>query len=253
LGPQQVTWLERLEREHDNLRAAMQWWLEQGHTEDSVEVALRFGGALWRFWEGHGHWTEGRNFLERALARSEGVEASVRFKALHALGLLAYIQGDNDRLETLAEEGWALSRELGDTRGIAASLRLLGLVFWDKGNFVRERALYEEALRLSREVGDKDGISSALFMLASMASDRGEYAKACALFEESLVIDRELGDTRGVSIGLMFLAKVLFDSRGDPAEVRLLLEEGLAVAREVGHKQIIAALICLSGRLALQQ
>jgi predicted ATPase len=206
VGPLQTVWLERLEREHDNLRATMQWWLEPGQTGDSVELALRFGGALWRFWEGHGHWSEGRNFLEGALARSEGVVASVRFKAFHALGWVVFFQGDSDRVEVLAEEGLALSRELGDTRGIAASLRLLGLAFWDKGNFVRERVLYEEALRLSREVGDKDGISSALIQLALMDSDQGEYAKARALIEESLVIDRELGDTRGISRGLSLLA-----------------------------------------------
>ena len=253
LGPKQVTWFERLEREHDNLRAAMQWWLEQGQTGNSVELALRFGGALLWFWEGHGHWSEGQNFLEQALARSEGVVASVRFKVLYALGLLVNLQGDSDRAEALAEEGLALCRELGDTRGIAASLRRLGQVFSDKGNLVRACALYEEALRLSREVGDKDGISSALFQLAFDASYQGEYAKAHALLEESLAIARELGDTRGISYVLYNLAQVLFDSRGDPAAVRSLLEEGLAVARKVGHKQMIAGSICLSGRLALQQ
>jgi DNA-binding CsgD family transcriptional regulator len=177
----------------------------------------------------------------------------VRFKALNALGLLVNLQGDNDWAEALAEEGLALSRELGDTRGIAASLRLQGFAIKDKGNLVRGRALMEEALRLSREVGDQDGISSALFNLAFDASYQGEYIKARALLEESLVIFRELGNTRGICHVLSNLAQVLFVSRGDPVAVRSLLEEGLAVAREVGHKQMIVGSIYLSGQLALQQ
>src|SRR6266446_6534604 len=89
-GPQQAAWLGQLEREHDNLRAAMQWSLEQAGNKDarederSMEIALRFGGALQEFWRVHGHISEGRNFLERALAAREGIEAFVEAKALIA-------------------------------------------------------------------------------------------------------------------------------------------------------------------------
>jgi predicted ATPase/DNA-binding CsgD family transcriptional regulator len=123
-GLQQASWLERLEREHDNLRATMQWWLQQEQTPDIVEFALRFGGALGRFWEGHGHWSEGRKFLEQALASSEGVEASVRFKALYALGWLVNVQGDSDPAETSTGDAlwaarlWGAAESLREATGV---------------------------------------------------------------------------------------------------------------------------------------
>src|SRR5437763_8932910 len=123
-GPQQAIWLERLEREHDNLRAALQWGLvpdEDGHRR---EMALRLGGALRQFWIVHGHLSEGRNFLERALVESKGVPASVQVKALVTAANLANHQSDNDRTEAHAQKSRALYQELGDTQGIALSLRL---------------------------------------------------------------------------------------------------------------------------------
>src|SRR5207248_11529845 len=131
-GAQQAMWLERLEQEHDNLRAALAWLLEQAEgmedeqsARDAREMALRLGGALRRFWMIHGHYSEGRNFLERALAGSEGVVTSVRVKALNAAATLVNIQGDTARAGVLAQESLVLSRELGDTPGIAFSLYLL--------------------------------------------------------------------------------------------------------------------------------
>src|SRR6266704_2032949 len=111
-GPQQAAWLHRLEREHDNLRAVLQWSLEQAgnkeaiERERSMETALRLGGALRSFWVVHGHLSEGRSFLERALAAREGIESSVQAKALIVAGHLAFIQSDYDRAER------------GDTPGI---------------------------------------------------------------------------------------------------------------------------------------
>src|SRR5205085_3466393 len=89
-GPEQIVWLKRLEWEHDNLRAALHWLIEQ----EEVEAALRLGGALWRFFWMRGHLSEGRNFLEQALSASERVAVSVRAKALNGAGVLAGLQGD---------------------------------------------------------------------------------------------------------------------------------------------------------------
>src|SRR6266480_4279686 len=107
-GARQAAWLERLEREHDNLRAALQWSLEQAENEEatdderSMETALRLGGALREFWRIHGYISEGRNFLERALEASGGIEASVQAKALIAAANLAFIQSDYDHTEMLS-------------------------------------------------------------------------------------------------------------------------------------------------------
>ena len=113
-GPEQATWLERLEREHDNLRAALNWSLEQGKARRRMEMALRLGGALRRFWLVHAHIGEGRVFLEQALAEGGEVAASVRAKALVAAANLAASQNDYDRTETLCQESLALFQELGD-------------------------------------------------------------------------------------------------------------------------------------------
>ena len=168
--------------------------------EGGRETALRLGTALRRFWMIHGHYSEGRNVLERALAGSEGVVASVRAKALNAAAQLALNQSDHERAETLAGQSLALSRERGDTASIALSHYLLGHVAWLRGNFALAGSLLKEALALFRKVGDRDRIAYSLYNLASLASIQGAYARAPALFEESLALFREQGNKRGVAL-----------------------------------------------------
>ena len=115
-GPQQVVWLERLEHDFDNLRAATRWSLEQAKAEEAAsssgnggELALRFGGALQQFWVIRGHVTEGRTFLEEALASSKAIKTPGRAKALKAVARLALVQGDYQRGEVQCEESWLFS------------------------------------------------------------------------------------------------------------------------------------------------
>jgi predicted ATPase/class 3 adenylate cyclase len=252
-GPRQAMWLERLDREHENLRAALHWSLERGEVGHSIEMALRLGGALRRFWEVRGHVSEGRNFLERALAGSKGVAVAVQVKALWAAAHLAYVQIDHDRAEALSEECLALCRELGDTAGIALSLRLLGLIALRRYNFVVAYLQTEESLALFREVGDKEGIAWSLHNLAELVSMQGEYARAISLTEESLALFRELGNIEGIAFSLVGLAVLLIISQGDPATGRALLEESLALCREVGHKEGIDGALGLLGQVFLLQ
>ncbi len=258
-GPQQTVWLERLEQEHDNLRAALQWSLvqaeEEGASEDghSREIALRLGGALRVFWVVHGHISEGRHFLERALAASEGSEASVRAKALNVAGHLAIIQSDYERAEPLCKESLALYRELEDQPGIAFSLFLLGSLAWTQGDMAAARTMTEEALAISRQVDDMERIAASLFILGLLSSSQGEYARACALFEESVATHRASGNKRGIAHSLSQLAQVLFVSQADQARISPLIEECLALSQEVGYKEGIAAYYCLSGQLALSR
>jgi len=251
-GPQQALWLERLEREHDNLRTAMRWLLEQ-RGEHRMEMALQLGAAVVGFWMTHGHYSEGRNILEQALAGSDGIVAKVRARALSAAATLVNIQGDTERSEALAQEGLALYRELGDHQGIADSLYLLGHVAWLRGNFAAAGALLEEGLALFREMGDKASVAYSLFNLAGRASIQGKYAKGRALFEESLTLFRDSGNKRGIALSLLQLADLLFDSQGDQTMIRSQLEEGLALCREVGDKDGIASYFYFSGQVALSQ
>jgi predicted ATPase/class 3 adenylate cyclase/DNA-binding CsgD family transcriptional regulator len=253
LGPQQAVWLKRLEREHDNLRAALRWSLEQGETGQSQEMALRLSAALWWFWLVRGHRSEGRAFLEQALAASEGVIASVRAKVLIVASQFALNQGDMDRAKALAEESLALSRKLGYTWGIGYSFNLLGEFAWMRGNFAVARLMNEEALAVQRKAGDQEQVTYSLAGLADLASLQGEYTRGRTLLEESLAIHRELRNTRGIADLLLRLAEMLFVSLGDQATVHALLEESLTLSRELDDKSGIASCYCLAGRLALNQ
>ena len=255
-GPQQAVWLDRLEREHDNLRAALQWSLEQVGAEEAGqcrEIALRLAGTLHMFWWARGHWSEGRNFLERALTASEGTTASVRAKALYAAANLTFVQSDYERTEAHAQESLALFRELGDQPGMALSLWALGNVAWVRGDTARARSLLEEAVALARAVDDKEYAAWSLFSLGLLASSQGEYARACARYEEGLALFREVEHKKGIAHILSQLAQALFISQGDQTRVRSLLEECLALSRELGFKEGIAAAKCLFGQLALGQ
>jgi tetratricopeptide (TPR) repeat protein len=270
LGPQQTVWLDRLEQEHDNLRAALRWALERGKDRHSMELALRLSGALLRFWLTRGHWSEGRTFLEYALAGREGTVASVRAKALYAAAELAFVQGDHDQAKLLGEESLALLREIKDIRSVMQCLNLLAEVAARRGNLAAARSLLEEALALSRELSDKQYFvyspfysAEVLFLqredararalLAEVLFLQGEYARARALLEELLARQREQGNKRDAADDLLFLAEILFVSQGDVAMIRSLLEEGFALASEVGDKARIALHYCLSGLVALSQ
>jgi predicted ATPase/DNA-binding CsgD family transcriptional regulator len=255
-GPQQAPWLDRLEREHDNLRAALSWSLEPAEDEKAgqrSEIASRLGGALYLFWWTHGHWSEGRTFLERALTASEGVPAPIQAKALYAAASLSFIQSHYERAEALTSKSLPLYRELGDQRGIALSLWVLGNIAWVRSDPATARSLLEEALALFKEVDDQEYAAYSLFSLGLLASSQGEYARAHALYEEGLAFFREIEHKRGIAHSLSQLAQALFDSQADQANVRPLVEECLALSREVGFKEGIAAAQCLSGQLALSQ
>ena len=177
-GPQQVMWLDRLEREYDNLRAALTWSLEQGE----AETALRLSAALWRFWYWHSHLSEGCRWMTAALSAARYLPqlALVRVRALKGAGSLASALGDYVQAASLLEEGLALCRELGQPgRAITARiLNTLGTVTFNQANYRRARTLYEESLALQRELGDEVGIAHALNNLGTVVSYQGDYEQA---------------------------------------------------------------------------
>jgi len=231
-GPEQAAWLERLEREHDNLRAALAWSGARGQ----AEAGLRIGEALWWFWVVRGYWTEGREHLAGLLALpgAEGRTAA-RAQALSGAGSLARLQGDYGAAQALYEESLTIFRELEDEQGIAYSLRGLGWAAHDQGDCAAARALYEESLALFREPGDKQGIADVLWRLGSVARDQRDYGAARALLEESLALFGELGDKQGIAVSLGGLGDLARD-QGDYGTARTLFEESLALFREIGLK-----------------
>jgi predicted ATPase/class 3 adenylate cyclase len=231
-GPEAATWLERLEVEHDNLRAALSWALAQ---EEEVELGLRLAGALWRFWHLRGYYSEGRRWLENALAQ-DGRSSAARVKALKAVGWLADDQGDIDRAVAAAEEGLRLSAEAEIQKSAAAPfLRILGSAAYVRRDYERATQLFEESLALSQEVGDEKGVASSLHQLGNVLSDKGDYQRAKAIYEEGLVQFRGLGDTAAlarylVSMGAEFLLQ------GDHERGARLNEEATELYGRLGSK-----------------
>lgn len=248
-GPEQVACLDRLEQEHDNVRAAMQWSLEQ----EDREIALRLGGVLRTFWYMHGHFSEGLDFLEQALVKSGGVDAAVRAEALFAAARMNEARGNIDRAESLIAESLTLYQALGDTERIANALHLQADMAWRRGNLAMARSLVEESLALFREMDDEGAIASVLLHLGVLATNQGEYTRACNLLEESLAINRKLEDMSGIADSLFNLARMCFFSNGNRALAHAYLEESFALHKTLGDKESIAYCLYLSGRLELEE
>jgi predicted ATPase/class 3 adenylate cyclase len=248
-GPLLTTWLDRLEQEHDNLRAALYWLLEA----DLMEKALRLCSALERFWVVRGYRHEGLAFLDRALGISSGASPSVRAKALLAAARLTFMQSDYARGSVLAEESLALFRGLGDKRGIALALNRLGIAAWRHADYPSARALMEEDLALYRELENPDRIAWSLFGLGLLHIKLGDYGRAEALLEESLALFRRLDNKRGIAATLTQTAAVRFVSQSDQTMVFPLLQQGLALDREVGDKEGMAVCSLLLGSVALHR
>jgi non-specific serine/threonine protein kinase len=168
-GPDQAEWLERLEAEHDNLRAALSRSLEG---EEPEELGLRLANALSYFWFVRGYWSEGRGWLEEALAGNADAPSPARAKVLKMLALLAVEQGDHERAEACAEEALALYRGLGDQKGAADSLCELGWASLYQGDYEQAEALLEESLAAARKSDDAWSIARALNALSVLVSDR---------------------------------------------------------------------------------
>ena len=250
---QQAIWLERLEREHDNLRTALRWLVER----EEVEMALRLGGAMCQFWAMRGHLSEGRQWLEGILSGSnlETVSMQVRAKALNGAGVMAYTQGDYGQAKVLCQESLELFRKLGNRRGIASSINGLAFVAMVAGDYAAASGMFEESLVLFRELGDKWNLADTLYFSALAASfrvDQTDTAAARSMVEESLAISRELGDQRGLAYSLNLLGFVSL-LQGEGSAACPLIEESLAIHKALGNRQGIAYTSLTFGWFSLSQ
>ncbi len=234
-GPQQAMWFDRLERDLDNLRAALNGLLEPGEARERIEMALRLATALYLFWIIRAHIREGWTFLERALERSEGIAGSVRAKAFAVAGHLAGWLNDRDRGEALCQQSLALFREVGDTAGFGNAVFYLGMIAFNSGDLAAARSRYEESLVPLKEVGNKNGIAFSLLLLSMLDIFQGEYTKGRSNAEASLLLFRELGNKWGIAVSLQGMAEG-FLYEGDADKAHPLLEESLALNKETGDK-----------------
>ncbi len=246
-GPEQITWLDRLELDHDDLHAALEWTRSSG----DVQSGLRLGVALQRFWALRGHFSEGRQWLEGAAA-ADGVPGLLRARALYGAGVLASLQGDFAKSEALCAQSLALFSDLGDKSGASLTLSVLGAIARNRGDFARAAALFEEGLAQVRQADDRWPSAEALRGLGLTARRQGDNQRAKALLEESLGLWRGVGDKWGLAYCLTHLA-VLARREGNYARAKLLSEESLVLSKELGNRNQIAETLGTLGALAIEQ
>jgi predicted ATPase/DNA-binding winged helix-turn-helix (wHTH) protein len=247
-GTQQSLWIAALELEHDNFRAALQWALE----ERQAETAMRLAGALWWFWYLHGHYREGRAWLNKVLLEGSNQRTLPRCKALIGAGGLAFLQCEYSSSEKLLNEGLKLARELWDHESIATSLQLLGSVAREQGAYYRAIKLHEGSLGIWRELDNKRGVARSLNYIGFASWLHGNFDKTAMVCEQALGLFRALGDKEGIVWSLLNLAAVMY-YREEYEQAVLLCQESAKLSREIGYKEGIAWSLNIWGNVARRQ
>jgi predicted ATPase len=242
----ETEWLDRLESEHENLRAALEYLIRAGDSE----WGLRLGGALFRFWEAREHLSEGRDRLEKLLELPSGKGPTrARARALFAAGVLADEQGDDAAARSLLEESLAIARELQNPGDQAVALNALAIFSRDRGDLELARTLFEQSASLWRELQDPRAVARSLSNLANLVKLQGDHARARSLYEECQSLFREVGDRNGIAWSVNHQGDVARE-QGDAAGARALCERSLASFRELGDQWGIAASLADLGNLA---
>ncbi|HEY7417651.1 MAG TPA: LuxR C-terminal-related transcriptional regulator, partial [Ktedonobacteraceae bacterium] len=224
----QIAQLELLEREYENIRAAMQWLQEHHETE----AALRLAASLRLFWFFRGYLNEGCRRLEQVLELSgeDDTEdiSKARAKALFALGFLSFFLQDSESATVLLQESLASFRRYEDKRGIADSLRWLGTLIHNRGEMEKGTAMVKESLSICREIGEDGGRAESLLLLGVVAAlVQGKYDQASKLCEESLVLYKAMENPWRTAISLHYLAMAQIGIGEDIAYAFSLSEESL--------------------------
>ena len=237
VGPEQARWLERLETEHDNLRAAQETLRE---SEPDAEKRLRIAAALWRFWLIRGHLSEGKAILDAALLQSQAAEPTeLRAVALNGAAILATELGDLNGAMALMAEALAIREQRGDAPKIAITRSNMGVQAMQRGDYETAKAHLLAALPIFRQLNHTQGTAACLNNMGHVAHISRDYETARACYEESLVLSRQGGDQAVTAVNLQLLG-VVTREQGDFITARRLIGEGLAIRRELGDMRGIA-------------
>ena len=217
-------WLDRLEVEHDNFRAALEYLTKTG----DADWGLRLGSALFHFWETREYLTEGRSRIARLLAL-EGAAArpKLRSRLLFSAAVLAGEQGDYTSAQQLFDESLETCLELNDSRGVAVALNALAVNARDRGELATSSLLFERCVAIWRDEGDPADVARALSNLANVTRLQGEAARAASLYDECLAIFRKVGDVAGIAWTLNYQGDVAREGN-DVAAARSFYEQSLA-------------------------
>lgn len=242
-------WINRVELDLDNIRAALNWTLQTGRSALGMRLVL----ALWQFWLQRGYWSEGRRWLEAALAAGgPDLPEDLAATALYQIGGLACRQRDYTRAIETSEEGLRRCRQIGDTRGVAWATNTLGWVALDRGEYARAQAFQDESLTLFRSAGDTWGAANALNGLGEIAAARADYDAAIAFHEEALMLRRRLDNPWVAAWPILNIARVAL-LKGDFARARTMAEEGKCIFNATGDQWGSAWALHVLGRLGSVQ
>lgn len=246
-GPEHSVWLDRLERENNEFRAALAW----AEGADPV-LGLRLANKLLPLWEMRGHWSEGRDWYLRLLQRVEGEETDVLPGALGNAGLLARMLGELQEARALFERSLALCRQSGDEMTAVRALNSLGVVAWQENDLALARTHLTEALTILREANDLRQQMAVLNNLGLAAQAQGDYDAARGYYEESVAVGRRQDDRYALPTALLNLGVVAM-LQGDYVTARQHYEECLALRRAAEEAPFVAVCLNCLGALALEQ
>ena len=235
-GPPPANWLTVFDREHDNLRLALEW---SAADVDGAAAGLRMAASMWRYWELRGFLLEGRQWLERTLAATDGEVSVLRANALAGAGILAHIQGDYPAAIRYHEESLEHHREVGSRPSVAYALTNLANLIAEQGDLRRARDLYSEGIAMARALGDERGPATGGIMLADVTSRLGDHAAAEQIFRESIAVFEKLDDHWGKAYALDNQA-LAAGRAGDLAAERELHEQAIAISRSLGDERGVA-------------
>ncbi len=246
-GPEPVEWLRLLDREHDDLRAVLEWSLDQ---PDEGLAGLRIAAGLWRYWEIRGHLIEGRGWLERMIAAVGDDTSHLRANALTGAGSLAFMQGDFRAAYTFHEASLALHRRIDDRQSVAYAANNLANTAIQLGDHERARALYGEAIALARDLGDVRGVAFGSINLADVATRQGDLEAAREMHEEILAMVRGLGDRWMEAFAVDTFARAT-SRAGDRDGARVLHMRALEILEELGDRRGVARVLTQLAELAM--
>ena len=246
-GPELTEALDRLEAEHDNLRAALSWSLNNSR---DANAALEMVAGLWRFWEIRGYLTEGRQWVERALAASPAVVSRSRADVLTAAGILAAGQGDHAAAVRYHEQSLALHEQLGELKSIELALHNLANATLHQGNLSRARELYERVLAIADR--DAPGLPFVLVNLGDVIDGQGDYEAACQRYEESIDISTAAGDVWQTAYALSAYGQAAA-RHGDGATARERYDQALTIYRQMGDRRAESRIMTLLADLISEE
>ncbi|MCC7450862.1 MAG: tetratricopeptide repeat protein [Anaerolineae bacterium] len=245
-GGEQVVWLDRLDTEHDNCRAALTWALNGG----DIATGLRLGGFLGWFWYMRCYWNEGQHWLARLLAHGETAPESARAMATYRIAWLTYLQENHAGAITYLEQAWDLSAAIHDTYGMAFSRLSLGHILIADEDYERADQLLLEGQRYFEEAGSYVFVTAGLHSRGLLAAMRGDPDSAVQLYTEALIRSRAIDNWDTIAWCLFMLGNLAL-ATGHPARARAWLTESLPFAQKVRNRWLVAEILHARARCAL--